>query len=98
MKLREKATKNLTGGGIQDQFDVGATGEKHDNAIAKLQEELKKRDQTIVNMKKVAEKNKTSKEQVIAEKDKMAQDMRKLNDTIQRLTQDKMKLDGTNTK
>lgn len=74
------------------------TGEKRDEAITKLQETIKARDQTIVNLKSQAEKNKTSKEQIIAEKDKQTLELKKLHDQISRLTQDKMKLDGTNSK
>lgn len=74
------------------------TGEKRDEAITKLQETIKARDQTIVNLKSQAEKNKTSKEQIIAEKDKQTVELKKLHDQISRLTQDKMKLDGTNSK
>ena len=74
------------------------TGEKRDEAITKLQETIKARDQTVVNLKSQAEKNKTSKEQIIAEKDKQTLELKKLHDQISRLTQDKMKLDGTNSK
>ena len=72
MKMREKATKTLT---VSDKIDVGVTGEKRDEAITKLQEALKKRDQTVVDMKKQADKNKVSKEQIQNEKDKIAKDL-----------------------
>ena len=50
----------MTGG---DKIDVaGVSGAQRDEAITKLQEELKKRDQQMVDLKKKMEKNKTSKE------------------------------------
>lgn len=92
MKMREKANKSLT---VSDKIELGVSGQARDEAIVKLQEELKKRDQQMVDLNKKINKNKTSNAQLQGEKEKMQQDSKKVSDTNNRLVNDKLRQEET---
>lgn len=61
-KMRDKASKQMGGA---DKVDyAGASSTEQDQAITKLQDLLKKRDQELVDQRKKLDKSKASKESI----------------------------------
>lgn len=95
-KLKEKAEKSLT---AAEKASYGVSGGPNkDQAVTKLQEEIQKRDQQLVDLKTKMQKNKTSKEQLQGDKDKVQKDLVKLQEDKSRLQQDKIRSEETISK